>query len=231
MTLNCIAVDDEPFALEILADDIRNIPFLALKGAYSNAFDAEERLKNEDIDLMFLDIQMPTLRGTDFLRGLKNPPMVIFTTAYEQYALEGFELNALDYLLKPIPFDRFKQAVQKAFDLHQLHQSTVEKERSFFFVFSEYNKIKLYHDEILYIEGMKDYVKIYTKTNEKALLTRLNLKNIETKLPEKGFCRVHQSFIVALDKITSFQKNKLHIHKQEIPIGERFLEGFEKAMI
>jgi DNA-binding LytR/AlgR family response regulator len=230
MTLSCIAVDDEPFALEILADDIKNIPFLSLKGAYSNAFDAEERLKNEDIDLMFLDIQMPTLRGNDFLRSLKNPPMVIFTTAYEQYALEGFELNVLDYLLKPIPFERFKQSVQKAFDVHQLHQKTVEKERSFFFVFSEYNKIKLYHDEILYIEGMKDYVKIYTKTNDKALLTRLNLKNIETKLPEKGFCRVHQSFIVALDKITSFQKNKLLIHKQEIPIGERFLEGFEKAI-
>lgn len=197
----------------------------------SNAIDAGNSLENAEIDLIFLDIQMPTLRGTDFLRSLKNPPMVIFTTAYEQYALEGFELNVVDYLLKPIPFDRFQQAVQKAFDLYQLHQKTMPQERSFFFVFSEYNKIKLFHEDILYIEGMKDYVKIYTKTQQKPILTRLNLKNIEAKLPEKGFCRVHQSFIVALDKITSFQKSKLFIEKQEIPIGEKYLAVFEKAVL
>lgn len=228
--MTCIAIDDEPFALEILADDIKKIPFLDLKGGYSNAFEAQNSLKQGGIDLMFLDIQMPILRGTDFLRSLQNPPMTIFTTAYEQYALEGFELNVVDYLVKPIPFDRFQQAVQRAYELHQLHQKNLPQVRSFFFIFSEYNKIKIYHDEILYIEGMKDYVKIYTKTQVKPLLTRLNLKAIEAKLPEKSFCRVHQSFIVALDKIMSFQKSKLFIGKQEIPIGERFLEGFEQMM-
>lgn len=229
--MTCIAIDDEPFALEILADDIKKIPFLVLKGTFPSTFAAQSTLELGGIDLMFLDIQMPTLRGTDFLRQLKNPPRAIFTTAYEQFALEGFELNVVDYLVKPIPFDRFKQATQKAFDLYQLHQKAIPQERTAFFIFSEYNKIKIYHDDILYIEGMKDYVKIFTKTQDKPILTRLNLKNMETKMPEKGFCRVHQSYIVALDKIASFQKSKLFIGKREIPIGEKFLHGFEKLII
>ena len=227
MTLRCIAVDDEPFALEILADDIQKIPFLALESTYSNAFDAEKRINEGGIDLIFLDIQMPILRGTDFLRGLDNPPLVIFTTAYEQYALEGFELNVVDYLLKPIPFDRFKTATERALERFELLQKDAPKIRPHVIVYSEYNKIKIFTDEILYIEGLKDYVKIYTTQQIKPILTRLNLKKIEAKLPQTDFCRVHQSFIVALNKITSFQKSKLQIGKQEIPIGERYLTGFE----
>ena len=231
MTLRCIAVDDEPFALEILSDDIQKIPFLALENTYSNARDAEKRIKEGDIDLVFLDIQMPILRGTDFLRELENPPLVIFTTAYEQYALEGFELNVVDYLLKPIPFDRFKIAVERALERFAMLQQDAPKIRPHLFVFSEYNKIKLFTDEILYIEGLKDYVKIYTTNRDKPILTRLNLKKIEAKLPKTDFCRVHQSFIVSLSKITSFQKSKLQIGKVEIPIGERFLAEFEGAFM
>lgn len=231
MTLRCIAVDDEPFALEILADDILKIPFLTLDSTYSNANEAEKRINEGGIDLLFLDIQMPILRGTDFLRGLENPPLVIFTTAYEQYALEGFELNVVDYLLKPIPFDRFKMATERALERFAMLQQDAPQTHPHIFVFSEYNKIKLFTDDILYIEGLKDYVKIYTTNRDKPILTRLNLKKIEAKLPNADFCRVHQSFIVSLSKISSFQKSKLQMGKVEIPIGERFLAGFEVAFI
>jgi DNA-binding LytR/AlgR family response regulator len=230
--LRCIAIDDEPFALEILSDDIKKIVFLELITTFSSALDASAWLSTNAVDLIFLDIQMPTLTGIQFLRTVPNPPMVIFTTAYEQYALEGFELNVIDYLLKPIPFERFLKAVQKAYDLFELRKketpSPAALERGFLFVFSEYKEIKLYYDEILYVEGLKDYVKIFTKQFPKPILTRLNLKAIEAKLPPKGFCRVHNSFIVALNQITAIQKTKIQIAKQDIPIGNRYLAQFEQ---
>lgn len=229
--LRCIAVDDEPFALEIIADDLQKIPFVQLLGTYSNPLDAWETIKKGEVDLLFLDIQMPTLTGTQFLRKLQQAPMVIFTTAYDQYALEGFELNVLDYLMKPISFERLQRATNKAYELFQLKQldSTINQttERGFCFVHSEYKEIKLYYDEILYIEGLKDYVKIYTSQQTRPILTRLNLKAMESKLPTELFCRVHLSYIVSLQKITSFQKTKLLIGKQEIPIGNKFSEQFE----
>lgn len=231
-TIRCIAVDDEPFALKILADDIHKIPFLELAGVFSSALDAEQFLKSNEIDLIFLDIQMPTLTGTQFLRRLQHPPMVIFTTAYEYYALEGYDLNIIDYLLKPIPFERFLRAANKAFELYLLRNkidatAVVADERLFFFIHSEYKQIKLFYDEVLYIKGLKDYVKIFVKNNPRPILTRMNLKTIEGKLLESQFCRVHQSYIVSLDKITSFQKTKLLIDKQEIPIGRRFIDTFK----
>lgn len=230
--LRCIAIDDEPFALEILSDDIKKIAFLELITTFSSALDASTWLSTNAVDLIFLDIQMPTVTGTQFLRTIRNPPMVIFTTAYEQYALEGFELNVIDYLLKPIPFERFLKAVQKAYDLFELRKketpSPAAVERGFLFVFSEYKEIKLYYDEILYVEGLKDYVKIFTKQFPKPILTRLNLKAIEAKLPPKEFCRVHNSFIVALNQITAIQKTKIQIEKQDIPIGNRYLAQFEQ---
>lgn len=229
--LRCIAIDDEPFALELLADDIRKVPFLELTAVFSNPIDAFDSLKSGPIDLVFLDIQMPTMTGTQFLRSLTQPPMVIFTTAYQQYAVEGFELNVVDYLLKPIPFGRFVTACERALELFLLRKKEDSlppaTERGFFFVFSEYKEIKLFFDEILYVEGMKDYVKIFTVQHSKPILTRLNLKAMEVKLMPGRFCRVHQSFIVALDKITAFQKSKLRIGHLEIPIGQRFLESFE----
>lgn len=229
--IRCIAVDDEPFALEIIADDIRKIPFLELAGVFSNALDAEQFLKENVVDLIFLDIQMPTLLGTQFIRRLPEIPMVIFTTAYEQYALEGYDLNITDYLLKPVPFERFLRSANKAFELYTLkirneEQSTTD-DRKFFFIHSEYKQVKLFYDDVLYIEGLKDYVKIFVKNNTKPILTRLNLKTIESKLTSNQFCRVHQSYIVAMDKITSFQKTRLMIDKLEIPIGRTFLEVFK----
>lgn len=230
--IRCIAIDDEPFALQIIADDIQKIPFLTLVKVFSNALDAEQFLKENTIDLIFLDIQMPTLSGIQLLRQLESQPMVVFTTAYEQYALESYDLSVIDYLLKPIPFKRFLKAANKAFELHLLKLKDLKpmalEERLFFFIHSEYKQIKLFYDEILYIEGLKDYVKIFTKNSHKPILTRLNLKTIENRMADGKFCRVHQSYIVSLDKITSFQKAKLLIDKREIPVGRSFLESFRE---
>lgn len=231
--INCVAIDDEPFALEIMADDIQKISFLNLVGTFSNPMDAWELIKQGKVDLIFLDIQMPVITGTQFLRSLPTPPMVIFTTAYQQYALEGYDLDVVDYLLKPIPFDRFLKAVNKAEELFRLRSKEqqnlpVVEEVNFFFIYSEYKQIKIYFDDVLYIEGLKDYVKIYVKQQSKPILTRMNLKMMATKLPSQLFCRVHHSFIVALDKISAFQKTKLLVGEKELPIGRKFAEFFEQ---
>lgn len=231
--INCVAIDDEPFALEIMADDIQKISFLNLVGTFSNPMDAWELIKQGKVDLIFLDIQMPVITGTQFLRSLPTPPMVIFTTAYQQYALEGYDLDIVDYLLKPIPFDRFLKAVNKAEELFRLRSkeqqnSPVVEDVNFFFIYSEYKQIKIYFDDVLYVEGLKDYVKIYVKQQSKPILTRMNLKMMATKLSPQLFCRVHHSFIVALDKISAFQKTKLLIGEKEIPIGRKFAEFFEQ---
>jgi DNA-binding LytR/AlgR family response regulator len=254
MSLRCIAIDDEPFALDLLADDIGKIPFLELVGQFSGPLAALELLRQEPVDLLFLDIQMPTLTGIQFLRTLsgsptQRPPMVIFTTAYEQYAVESYELSVVDYLLKPIPFGRFLTAVNKAHDLHLLRYPSIEAlitnalpaEESamvvsptvlpaapdFFFIFSEYQQIKIFFGEVLYVEGLKDYVKIYTTQQPRPYLSRLTLKAIEAKLPAEVFCRVHKSFIVALGQISSFQRSRLFVGGAEIPIGSSYLAGFE----
>lgn len=231
--INCVAIDDEPFALEIMADDIQKISFLNLVGTFSNPMDAWELIKQGKVDLIFLDIQMPVISGTQFLRSLPTPPMVIFTTAYQQYALEGYDLDVVDYLLKPIPFDRFLKAVNKAEELFRLRskeQQTlpIVEDVNFFFIYSEYKQIKIYFDDVLYVEGLKDYVKIYVKQQSKPILTRMNLKMMATKLSPQLFCRVHHSFIVALDKISAFQKTKLLVGEKELPIGRKFAEFFEQ---
>ena len=229
MKISCIAIDDEPLALEILTEDLQNIDFLEVKGSFLSAIQAQKFLENNDIDLIFSDIRMPTLTGTQFLRSLEKPPMFVFTTAYEQFAIEGFELKAIDYLMKPFSFERLKIAAERAHELFLLkNQSKPTEERRFFCVFAEYQKVKIYEDDIIYIEGLKDYVKIFLINHPKPLLTRLNLKAAEGKLSEKHFCRVHQSFIVSLDKITSVQKNSLIINRIKINIGQSYLEEFER---
>ena len=247
--MRCIAIDDEPFALDLLADDIQKIPFLELVGKYSNPLEAYDPIRRGQVDLLFLDIQMPTLTGLQFLRTLSHPPMVILTTAYDQYALDGYTFDVVDYLLKPIPFERFIKAVSKAYDLFLLRngQSTVPTivasaapatpvltttpptERTFFFVFAEYQEIRIFHDDVLYVEGLKDYVKIFLSGQPRPILSRLTLKAIHAKLPESQFCRVHKSYIVALDKITAFQRTNLTIGKQVIPVGSSYVDEFERC--
>ena len=234
--LNCIAVDDESLALDLLEDNINKIPFLKLVKRCKNAFDAIEVLQNEQIDLIFLDIQMPGITGVQFLHSLKTKPMVIFVTAYKQYALEGFELDVVDYLLKPIDFERFLKAVNKASELYtlrnkpQVSEEPIVDKISAIFVNADYSLVKIKVSEITYIEGLKDYIKIYTSTSSKPIVTRMTMKAIEEKLPTPDCYRVHKSFIVSLDKIESIRNLKIKIGNAQIPISESYSEGFFKSI-
>ncbi len=231
-TLRCIAVDDEPFALKLITEDISKIPFLKLVNVCSSAIEAREVLQKEAIDLMFLDIQMPGLTGTELLRSLESPPMVIFTTAYEQYAVEGFELEVIDYLVKPVPFERLLRAATRAQEQLKLRRdSDMKPEDQFFFVRAEYKEIRIMFSDIQYIEGLKDYVKIFLASQTRPVMTRMNLKAIETKLPSKLFCRIHNSFIVPFSKITSFQRSQVFIGQTPIPVGDKYAAEFRRRYV
>jgi DNA-binding LytR/AlgR family response regulator len=234
--LRCLAVDDEPLALDLLEDNISKVPFLELVGRCQNGFEALDVLNKNTIDLIFLDIQMPRLTGIQFLNALQTArPMVIFITAYEKFALEGYNLNILDYLLKPVAFDRFYKACQKAQDLYELKNPPSSKPQileysnpqnteggNFFFVNADYGHVKIEISEISHIESMKDYLKIYLTTQTKPIITRMTLKNMEEKLPTSHFLRVHKSFIIAIPKITSIKTGFVVLGKNAIPIGESF---------
>ena len=231
MKLTSIAIDDEPPGLHILADDLRKIPTIDLIGTFTKPFDALELIQRGTINLLFLDIQMPTLLGTDFLRALTNPPMVIFTTAYQQYAIESYDLNVVDYLLKPIRFERLLRACTKAYQLHQQTTKPDADIPTFLFVKTDYKDTRIYHHDILYVEGLKDYVKIYLESQpDKPVLTRLNVKAMEANLDAAGqFCRVHQSFIVPLGRITGVNKTGLVLDGSiPIPVGERYADAFQE---
>lgn len=232
--LRCIAVDDEPLALELLEDNIRQVPFLELVASCQNAFEAMDVLHEQNADLLFLDIQMPGISGVQFLKSLQgqsSAPMVVFITAYEQYALEGFELDVVDYLLKPVAFERFLKSANKAYELFKLRQySPPEVAATHFFVNANYALVKIRYDEIMYIEGLKDYVKIYLTSARHPVITRMTLKGIEQKLPTQAFMRIHKSYIVSLDKIQSVRNLKIHIGEAIIPVGEQYVEEFMKAI-
>ena len=234
--LNCIAVDDENLALDLIEDNIHKIPFLNLVKRCKNSFEAMEVLQNQEIDLIFLDIQMPGITGVQFLQSLTNSPMVIFVTAYKQYALEGFDLDVVDYLLKPIDFERFLKAVNKAHELHNLKQKVsinefiVESRNATIFVNADYSLVKIKMDEINFIEGLRDYVKIHLNSSNKIVVTRMTMKAIEEKLPSSDFFRVHKSFIVSLDKIESIRNLKIKIGSAQIPISESYSDEFFKLI-
>lgn len=232
MNLRCIIIDDEPLALDLLEDDISKIPFLTLTHKFQSPFDAMPLLKSGQVDLIFLDIQMPDITGLEFLKSLETKPLVIFTTAYDQYALDGYKLDVIDYLLKPIPFDRLLKAAGKAQDYfmarNPAHKGSRPNEEEvypdYIFVKSGYDIIKINISDILLIEGLKDYVKIFVPPHP--ILTLMNLKAIVEKLPPNKFVRVHRSYIVALEKIKAIRKNKIIIDDKEIPIGEYYKEAF-----
>jgi DNA-binding LytR/AlgR family response regulator len=230
--LNCIAVDDEKLVLDLLADNIRQVPFLNLVATCRNAMEAAEVLQKESVDLIFLDIQMPGLSGLQFLQSLNNPPMVIFVTAYKDHAFEGFNLNAIDYLLKPVSFERFLKACNKAHDLYNLQQkpTTPATLRDYFFVYVEYNLVKVIISEILYIESMKDYVKIYITSSSKPVITKASLKAMEEKLAGHRFVRIHKSYIVPVDKITAIKRDLVVIDKMELPLSEGYKAEVEKMI-
>lgn len=225
--MNCIIIDDEPLALELLEDNISRIPFLDLKAKFSNPIDSLSFLREEAIDLIFLDIQMPGLSGLQLLKTLSNPPMVIFITAYKNYALEGYEFNVVDFLVKPVEFDRFVKACEKAQQQFLLMNPTIGSlAKSSIFVHSEYSLVKVQLQDICYVEGLKDYVKIHLSTTSKPILTRQNLKAMEEKLGDRDFSRIHKSFIVSLDKVESFRKNIVQVNGVEIPLSDSYKEAF-----
>lgn len=233
--MKCIIIDDEPLALELLEDFVSKIPNLKLVSSCSNAIEAVSILQNNKIDLIFLDIEMPEFTGIEFIKSLDVKPLFIFTTAYSHYAIEGFNLNAVDYLVKPIPFHRFLKAVNRAQDLYLLKKEDNSpsiktlSSPNFIFVKSDYENIKLNFGDIKYFEGLKDYIKIFS-TSHKPILTLSNFKKIEEKLPEDLFIRVHRSYIVSLKYINSVQRNRILIDGVRIPIGQNYKDEFLKKI-
>ena len=232
MVLNCWIVDDEPLAVSLLESYVNKVPFLKLTGKFSNALSAMQNIATEKVDVLFLDIQMPEVNGMDFAHTISNNTRVIFTTAFSEYAVEGYRVNALDYLLKPFSFEEFVAAAKKAYSWFEIVQQKsipdIEKTRENvgIFVKSEYKYLHILYDDVLYIEGLKDYVKIYTQDSLKSILSLMSLKQLEEDLPFGNFVRVHRSYIINVDKISSINKNRIIIDKKQIPIGETYKKQF-----
>lgn len=231
----CLAVDDEPPALEVLKKYITSVHTLTLAGTCADAIEATNFLQQNPVDLIFLDIKMPELLGTDFIKTLKNPPKVIFTTAYRKFAVEGFELDAVDYLLKPISFERFLKAVNKVMELQPANSAIPaypeplqNKNPDSIYFRSERKMVKVAMDDILYVESLKDYIKVVTK--HKTIITKSAISSLEETLPKNNFLRIHRSFIVAINKIESYSTELIEIGKQELPISRMYRYEVERVL-
>lgn len=227
--IRCAIIDDEPLALDLLESYIRRTPFLQLVGRYSSAMQALEGLANDHAELLFCDIQMPDLDGIQLSKMLPTTARIIFTTAFSEYAVDGFRLNALDYLLKPISFPIFCEAANKALEhfrsievTESTAPATIQSDVDSLFVKSEYKLIRVFHDEILYIEGLKDYVKIYLDGDKKPILSLINMKTIEEKLPTQKFQRLHRSYIVNLSKITLIERGQIVFGNKHLPVSDTY---------
>lgn len=218
--LRCIIIEDEPLAAKVLSDYVAQVPFLELKGTFKDAILATEYLRQNSVDLMFLDIHLPKLKGMAFLKTLTDPPAVIITTAYHQYAVEGFELNVTDYLLKPFEFERFLVAVNKVNAGKDEAKQQEEKERDFIFLHIQKKNVKILFSDILYIESQREYIKIVT--TKRTYLSKMSTHEIESLLPANLFKRIHRSFIVAMDKIESFTSEEVEINGITIPVGRAY---------
>ncbi len=225
--LRCLAIDDEPLALELLEDNIRQVPYLELIGTCNNALEAYEFLRHSSVDLIFLDIQMPGLTGLQFIQSLTHRPMIILITAYENFAIEGFNLDVVDYLLKPVALDRFIRACNKASELHDLRARKVSGDTTvdFFFVNAEYSLVKVGFADIEWIEALKDYLKIVLRGGAKPVITRMSMKSVEEQLPSQRFLRIHKSYIVSVAAITSLRKGSLFVGANELPVGDSYKEA------
>ena len=232
--IRCLVVDDEPLALDILEDYISKVPFLTLVKTTTSAIEGLSLVQSDAVDLVFLDVQMPELTGIQFLKIINGKCEVILTTAYSQYALDGYELDVVDYLLKPIAFDRFYKAAQKVLQNKSNHPvipqevSPATNSHNFIFVKAEHKIRKIYLDDILYIEGLKDYISIFTEGER--VITLQNMKKMEELLPAKSFIRVHKSYIVALGKIESIERSRIQIGDKIIPIGDTYRDYFFKLI-
>jgi len=231
--ITTIAIDDEPLALQLVTGYIEKTPGLKLLGRFDNPIDASESLADKTVDLIFVDIQMPDLSGIEFTRLLEKGPKVIFTTAFEKYALEGYKLEIVDYLLKPFSYEEFLVAIQKVQRLISLEKRAtikVDANNEFLFLKSDYKIKRINFNDILYIEGLKDYVKVYTQNNPKPLLSLTSLKLLESKLPESKFMRVHRSFIVNLEKIDTIERSRIVFGKEYIPVSDQYKDRFQEYL-
>ena len=231
--MNCIAVDDEPLALNVIKEFCDKVDFLNLIDTYTSAIDAAKAVNEKDIDLIFLDIQMPHVTGLEFASSLSNPPLIIFTTAYSEYALEGFKLDAVDYLVKPIPFNQFLKAVNKAYELyyyrtHDEEKTKTETSADYLMIRVDYSTVRVNFKDIQYIEGLKDYIKIYA--GGRPLLTKSTMKNIEEHLPGDEFIRIHKSFIINLNSIDKIENNRVVYGETWIPVGNFYRDEFLKRI-
>ncbi len=228
--ITCVIVDDEPMALNLVESYVEKTPFLLLKKKCSSALEAMEFIKDTPVDLLFLDIQMPDLTGIEFSRMLPKDSRVIFTTAFDQYALEGFKVEALDYLLKPFDYAEFLAAANKASTWFKLvkgkQQGLLSEKKEFLFVKSEYKQLRIKLADVLYFEGLKDYIKIWLKDHPKPILTLMSLKSLEEELPDAQFMRVHRSFIVSLKNIEEIERSQIIINKQRITVSDQYKSKF-----
>ncbi len=221
--IRCIAIDDEPLALELLEDNISKLPYLQLVAACDNPLEAMKIMEQQHIDLIFLDIQMPGLTGLQFIQSMTVKPMIILITAYEKYALQGFDLNVTDYLVKPVPLDRFINACNKAKELFDLRlHPKITTEAGYFFVNVDYSLVKIITADIVYIEGLKDYIKIHLKSSQRPVVTRMPMKTIEDQLPATAFMRIHKSYIVSIAFITAVRKSSVYIDVLELPVSDNY---------
>ena len=231
--MNCIVLDDESMGRKLVEENVRQIPFLNLVGSCKNAFEAMEVLAKEPVDLIFSDIQMPGMLGTQFIQSLSNNPLVIFITAYDQYAVESFSLDVVDYLVKPVSLERFSLACHKAYKIFQAEkteQSAVvgnqkASKEDFFFVNVEYSLVKIPIPQVTHIEGLKDYIKIYLEGEKRPILTKMTMKSIEARVVDFMFMRVHKSFIVNLRKINSIKHQRIKVGEIEIPVSDSHAAG------
>lgn len=228
--IRCIAIDDEPLALQQMVIYIEKTPFLEVVGSFDNALSALDFLQHEQVDLMYVDINMPDLSGVDFVKSLSQPPKVIFTTAYRDYALEGFKLDAADYLLKPISYADFLTASEKTrvryFSEAEASQH-IQTNEEFLFIKSEYKIVKIAYSDILYIEGMREYVRIFIK-DSKAVMTLMSMKKMEEHLPKSHFMRVHRSYIVNLNRVSVIERMRIVFDKVYIPVSDQYKDAFQK---
>lgn len=222
--IKCIAIDDEPLALQLLVDNISKIPFLQLVASCDSAIAANQVLQEKEVDLIFIDIQMPGITGLQFIKSLVKKPMVVMVTAYKQYALDGFALDVIDYLVKPVGLDKFMKACNKAKDLYGLKQNAADQKllkAEYVFLNVGYSLMKIFFNDITHVEGLKDYIQVHLESTSKAAIVRMSMKNMEETLPA-NFKRIHKSFIVNLDKVISIKKNALLIGEQELPVSDSY---------
>lgn len=238
MELTCWIIDDEPLAIELLESYVAKTSFLKLTGSYSSAIQAMQDTTTQSVDIVFLDIQMPEISGMEFAQFIKDDTRIIFTTAFSEYALEGYRVDALDYLLKPITYTKFLDATKKALKWFEMKEASLNKEvtpnygqeEEQMFVKADHKLIRILFKEILYIEGWKDYVKIHLKDKPHPILSLMSMKGLEDTLPSTKFIRIHRSFIIQKNKIDSVSKNRVMIGDKELPIGESYKEEFNKII-